>query len=241
MIKIAFVEDSIEEVKQFKEYCEEFSKEFNEIISLSDFSNGLNFLSNYHNDFDFVFMDIDMPILNGLQASKSLREIDKDVNIVFYTNLAKYAIKGYEVNALDFLVKPVSYSTFKAKLNKWFSINKTNKQKNNFILNLIGGTTIKITLSDIYYIESIKHNLVYHTKKETYTTRETIRDLEKKISIYGFSRSINGILINLNYVSKIEKDTIYIEKGNGTIALPLARTRKKEFMKDFMLHLKKGA
>lgn len=239
MLKIAFVEETEEETKRVQEYCARFHEECNEEIELLVYPNGLKFLSDYQPGFQLVFMDIDMPILNGLEASKSLREMDKEVAIVFYTNLAKYAVKGYEVNALDFLVKPVSYLTFKAKLKKWMPLLKERKQKV-FALQVAGGGAVRLSLSDIYYIESVKHYLVYHTRNDTYQTRGTIRDAEKQFAEEGFSRPIGGMLVNLEYVTKVEKDTICLKSGEESIVLPLARTRKKEFMIDFMEHLKKG-
>ena len=90
-----------------REYCARFSEESGQEIALDVFANGLQFLSAYDPAYRLVFFDIEMPILNGLEAAKALYEMDKNSAIVFYTNMAKYAIKGYEVGALDFLVKPV--------------------------------------------------------------------------------------------------------------------------------------
>ncbi len=233
MLKIAFVEDSQEETERMREYCERYQKEFSTEIDLTVFPNGLQFLANYQPVYQLVFLDIEMPILNGMEAAKALYEMDKEAAIVFYTNMAKYAIKGYEVNALDFLVKPVSYATFRTKLKKWMPKLSDRRQKE-FVLNLTGGNIVRLRVSDVRYIEGVKHYLIYHTVNGDYKARGTVADAEKQFREEGFSRSISGCLVNLSYVTGIGKDTVSL----GSDALPLARLRKKEFMEEFMRYLR---
>lgn len=234
MLRIAFVEDQEEEGKRMQEYCSRFGEENTVDVELTLFPNGLQFLSDYKPVYHLVFLDIEMPILNGMEAAKALYEMDKEVAIVFYTNMAKYAIKGYEVCALDFLVKPVSYATFRAKLKKWMP-RLVGGRREEFVLTLTGGSMVKLRYADVRYIESVKHYLVYHTVFGDYETRGTVNEAERKFREAGFSRSINGCLVNLACVTKIDKDTVYI----GSDALPLARMRKKEFVDDFMNFLRR--
>lgn len=213
-----------------REYCSRFSEESGQEIALDIFANGLQFLSAYDPAYRLVFFDIEMPILNGLEAAKALYEMDKNIAIVFYTNMAKYAIKGYEVGALDFLVKPVAYSTFRAKMKKWLPFLLSREQKE-LVLNVVGGGLIKLSVAEVRYIESDKHYLIYHTSQGDFETRGTMAEAEQALREDGFSRSISGCLINLDCVTKVERDTVYLRGG---VALPLARMRKKEFMEDFM-------
>ena len=235
MLKIAFVEDQAEETAKMQEYCARFSEESGQPLALDVFTNGLQFLSAYDPAYRLVFFDIEMPILNGLEAAKALYEMDKNVAIVFYTNMAKYAIKGYEVGALDFLVKPVAYSTFRAKMKKWLPVLLSRTQKE-LVLHVAGGGMVKVAVSELRYIESAKHYLIYHTSRGDYETRGTMGEAEQQLREDGFSRSISGCLVNLAAVTKVEKDTVYLQGG---VALPLARLRKKEFMEDFMRFFRK--
>ena len=230
MLKIAFVEDQTEETERMREYCARFSEESGQEIALDVFANGLQFLSAYDPAYRLVFFDIEMPILNGLEAAKALYEMDKNSAIVFYTNMAKYAIKGYEVGALDFLVKPVAYSTFRAKMKKWLPVLLSREQKE-LVLNVVGGGLIKLSVAEVRYIESDKHYLIYHTSQGDFETRGTMAEAEQALREDGFSRSTRGCLANLACVTKVERDTVYLRGG---VALPLARMRKKEFMEDFM-------
>ncbi len=125
MIKIAVVEDEIEMTNQLLKYVKQFFDENDLDYSITTFDNAIKLLDNYDFSFDLIFMDINMPLLDGMSASKKLREIDSEVTLIFITSLAQYAINGYEVNAFDFILKPVSYYNFALKLTR--AIDKLSK------------------------------------------------------------------------------------------------------------------
>ena len=109
MLRIAIVEDDEKYADLLQEYLKKYGEERSEEFCCVMHKNAVVFLNNYKANYDIVFMDIDLPHMNGMTASQKLREVDKQVVLVFVTNLAQMAIKGYEVNAYDFIVKPVSY------------------------------------------------------------------------------------------------------------------------------------
>ena len=118
VIKIAVVEDEIEMTNQLLKYVKQFFNENDLDYSVTTYNNAIKLLDNYDFSFDLIFMDINMPILDGMSASKKLREIDSEVTLIFITSLAQYAINGYEVNAFDFVLKPISYYNFALKLTR---------------------------------------------------------------------------------------------------------------------------
>ena len=118
MIKIAVVEDELEMSNILVNFINKFFEENELDVKVTVFNNALKFLDAYNFNFDLIFMDINMPSLDGINASKKLREIDSEVMLIFVTSLAQYAIKGYEVNAFDFIVKPISYYNFALKLTR---------------------------------------------------------------------------------------------------------------------------
>ena len=118
MIRIALVEDEENNVKEINSYLKRYSKEYNVEIQISNFGYANLFLSQYNNNFDIVLMDIGLSDIDGMTAIRKLREIDNNVLVIFVTNLAQYAVNGYEVDAFDFLVKPVSYYNLVLKINR---------------------------------------------------------------------------------------------------------------------------
>ena len=118
MYRVAVVDNEKEQTDLFVRFIADFCKETGEQIETVAFSSGVDFISDYQGDFDIVFMDIEMPELDGMETCKRLREADSAITIIFITNMAQFAIKGYEVNALDFVVKPVDYYCFSDKLKK---------------------------------------------------------------------------------------------------------------------------
>ena len=118
MVRIAIVEDTQTDSKTLMRYVKEYTRLVNVEVEISVFDNAVKFLDKYTPKFDIVFMDIEMPYINGMEASKKLRELDQKVILIFVTNLAKYAIKGYEVQAFDFVVKPITYHDFTLKFVK---------------------------------------------------------------------------------------------------------------------------
>ena len=118
MKHIAVVEDDSSASQQIQNYLSLYQKGNEQEFSVTVFADGLSILEDYHPTWDIILMDIEMPLMDGMTAAKRIRELDQSVIIIFITNMAKYAIKGYEVGALDFVLKPVSYFAFSLKITK---------------------------------------------------------------------------------------------------------------------------
>ena len=118
MIRIALIEDESEAKDLFVANLDRYSKEHGIGFTVAHFCNAMTFLESYKPVYDIVFMDIRMPDMNGLDAAHRLRQLDPSVILIFLTNLSQYAVRGYEVNALDFIVKPISYYVLVLKLER---------------------------------------------------------------------------------------------------------------------------
>ena len=163
VITVAVVEDDDKEAERIKSYLVSYGKENDENFNVLHFSDGLEFLEKIRPEIDVVFMDIEMPFLNGMDAAKKLRQSDPSVPLVFITNLKQYALNGYEVEAMDFLVKPVAYAAFSTMMGRVCARLALCTDKEIFIQNAQGG--VKIKISDIFYVEVIKHYVIFHTPR----------------------------------------------------------------------------
>lgn len=148
--------------------------------------------------------------------------------------MAKYAIKGYEVDALDFMVKPIAYFNFSLKMEKAVRIQK--QYAGGSVILGTGEGIVKLNISDIYYIESDKHTMYYHTAKGVFPERTSMKEVEAKFSRYGFVRCHNAYLVNLSAVGKTVGDEVEVGKDR----LPISRARKKEFVEALMAYYGNG-
>ena len=165
-----------------------------------------------------------MPQLNGMEAAKQLRQLDRSVSIVFLTKLAQFAINGYEVNALDYILKPVNKYSFSLKMKKVLSYIKKNNTKEITIMSK--NDIYHFHTTDIFYIEILSHQLVYHTQKGIFSIRGTMTEAETKLSPYNFKRCNNCYLVNLQHVTGIQGNKVLINDS----FLQISRSRKKDFI-----------
>ena len=164
MIKIALVDNDNQFAGQMKFLVDCFVEETGIECALTRFSSGVDFISDYNPVYDLVFLDIDMPLMDGLETAKRLRRVDQDLPIIFVTNMLQMAIRGYEVNALDFIVKPLNYCTFEQKMKKALEYIKRNNY-HSLVLKTSDGFK-RVYIRDIKYIEVFGHSLIYHTIQE---------------------------------------------------------------------------
>lgn len=227
MIKIAIVEDEFSQTELMREYVARYCKEKNIKYSITTFGNGLDFVTGYRPGFDAVFMDIKMPLIDGMEAAKKLREVDKDVVLIFVTNMAQLAIKGYKVNAMDFMVKPVSYFDFSLEMDKICAEHQ--RRSTDFVWVKSSGILRRVDYEDIYYIEIVMHDVCMHTRKETINFRGSLKGIEEQLDARTFSRCNNCYVVNLQCVVGVHDDLVALENGDS---IHISRTRKRQFMDD---------
>ncbi len=224
MIKIAIVEDEELYAKQLNEYLRQYERENGEAIEVTIYSDGDRIVDKYQSQYDIILMDIEMKFMDGMSAAEEIRKIDTEVVIIFITNMTQYAIRGYAVDALDYVLKPVSYFALSQRLNR--AIGRMRKRESKMIMVNMKGGIVRLNIANIYYIESQGHTLILHTILGDYETSGTMKEMEGKLLDMNFCRGNKGYLINLQHVDGIS-DGCAIVKDERLI---LSRARKKEFM-----------
>lgn len=224
MIHIAIVEDEKSYSDNLKEYLLQYERESGEAIKISLFSDGDEIIRNYHSQFDIIFMDVEMKFMDGMSAAEEIRKSDTEVVIIFVTNMPQYAIKGYAVEAFDYLLKPVSYFAFSRCLSRAIA-RKKNRMKKPLILNVRGGT-VRVDAENIYYVESNGHNMIYHTTQGDYEAVATMKEIEESLAGMHFFRASKWYLINLTHVEGFQDGYARL---SGT-SLVVSRAKRKDFL-----------
>ena len=234
MIKIAIVEDEIEMANDLKRYINQFFNNNSFQVEITHFNSALKLLDNYQYKFNLIFMDINLPVVDGMEAAKTIRKIDSQVMIIFVTSLAQYAINGYEVNAFDFILKPINYYSFSLKMKRALPVLKSKANRTISISNKRNVRVVEI--SAIKYIEVNDHKLVIHTTFGDFDSFDTLNKYFDLLKNDNFILCNRSYLVNLRYVSEVDQKYAYV----GEDALIISRPKRKEFLHAFNIYLGKG-
>ena len=227
MYHIAIVEDEREFSNQLIEYLKQYEAENEVEIKVSVFHDGESILDGYTSRYDAVFLDIQMPGIDGMQTAEAIREIDDEVVLMFITNMAQYAISGYAVGALDFVMKPISYYTFSMKVGRVLKrVQKKAKEQHSILLALSDGIK-KLDTKQIYFVEIQNRMLHYHTDEGEYIVKGTMQSVEEQLKNLSFVKCNHWYMVNLMHVKEVRKNIAVV----GTFELEISRRNKNGFMK----------
>ena len=225
MAKIAVVEDNTAVREELCGFIAKYAQESGRKLDVTPFADGSQIVEPYRPGFDIIFLDIEMPRLGGMPTAERIRQLDPEVVLIFVTNMAQYAIKGYEVDALDYVLKPVSYGAFCTKLSR--AIQRVQRRKGGQVaLQLSGGGMQLLDTGDILYLETRNRMLYYHTATQEYAVRGSLAGAEKQLAAYHFARCNQCYLVNLQYVRGVENDFVQV----GDARLEISRRQKAAFM-----------
>ncbi len=224
MLRVAVVDDDANYRKEIIAMLATYEKEYGEIFNIREYTDGDELLENYHSDFDIILLDVEMRFMDGMMAAEEIRKVDQEVILVFITNMPQYAIKGYRVDALDYILKPIAYYPFSQTIKR--AIGRRSSTDKKYLRFKIKGGEQKISVTEIRYIEVLGHDLIIHTINEEIQTKGTIREMEETLKKDYFFLCNKGFLVNLAMVDGIQGSDIMI----GDEAVPVSRAKKKMFM-----------
>lgn len=226
MLKIVILEDEKPQLDRLTDFLSRYQDEHPEFAyTLETYDRGILLLESYQRDADLIFLDIRVPDMLGMDVARHIRKADDQVMIVFVTSLTQYAVDGYSVGAFDYILKPVHYASFSAKLER--ALRVLGHRDAQLMLDLrTKESARRIPADSVIYIEVSAHDLLFHTSGETIKLWGTLYKYEQLLRQAHFARPSTSFLVNLKYVRGIKKDEVLLTAG----AVPLSRAKRKEFL-----------
>ncbi len=185
------------------------------------FSEGKQLLERFDaNPYDVIFLDIEMPSMDGITLAKKLRQRSENIFIVFLTSHVEYALEGYEVNALRYLTKPIREDKLREVLKYVMDKNTAKRQ----LMIKSEGEELRLNVADVLYFEAQNQYVMIYLRGEEHLVRANMGDFEEQLREDGFFRIHRGYLISLAKVKKIVKSEVIMENG---ASLPVSRSNLK--------------
>ena len=231
MIRVAVAEDMAFEREALLRHLNRYAQERGEELACTAFENGEALLRGYGEGFDLLLLDVAMPRVDGLTAARRIRRQDERVVILFITSMVQYAVQGYSVDALDFLVKPVSYTGLRLRLDRALARIAQNQPLRIQVRSACGLRSVPV--SEIRYVETCNHRVVIHTADEELLTDRTMKQIEAELAGQPFFRCHTSYLVHLRYVDRIQGNEIEVDGSR----LLISRYRRRELLDTFTAYL----
>lgn len=225
MILIAIVDNDQEEMQALETRVKHYLEEENVAHFIHKFDSGVEFIRS-RAAYDIVFMEIRMEDMDDLDAARFLRIVNKDAKLIFVTHQADMAIRGYEVDAMDFIIKPVDQSTVDNVMSR--ALKCIEKSSGELFAIKTPSSVISISTFDIFYVEVYDHDLVYHTKQGDFRVRGRLGEVREKIGDRYFIQCSRSYLVNIRHVQSLHSDHLIVH--GDKIQITKAHHKKMEQM-----------
>lgn len=224
MYRIAVVEDQLELRLELAARVDQYALEHGMEFETALYSDGEELLARAPGSYDIILLDIEMERVNGLETARRIRLTDERVVIIFVTGYIQYAVQGYSVNAMNFLVKPVSYATLSAEIDK--AVARLEKMKPSSLCIRTQEGMVQLSLDEVTYIETEGRKVCIHTLKDQFSCWNTLHNLEKELSGKGFVRCHKAFLVNLRYLERVQENSALVAGSEVLVS----RDKRKDLM-----------
>ncbi len=200
----------------------EFKAEFNSAISAKEYLS--------KNKIDLIFLDIQMPQMSGVDLAKAIQ----NTMVVFTTAFDQYALEGFEVSAIDYILKPIMFDRFEKaciKAKEYHDYQHKRSKSSDHIFIRADHQTLKISVEDILYIEGLKDYVKVFTKKnpKPFLTRTNLKGMSEQLSTEQFIRIHKSYIVNYKLIDALQTDSLTI----GSIKLPVGDAYKTALKENF--------
>lgn len=238
VIRVIMVEDSPQDGRLLSEHLERYARgKQGERFQTTWYRTSLEFLED-RPAADLVFMDIELPGINGMDAARTMRAYDTQTLLIFVTNLAQYAVRGYEVDALDFMIKPMSYEDFVLRMDKALRILERRKRRSIYIPAKDGLTVLDS--GKVVAIEIQGHTLHYHMVpgEGDLSCRGSLAQVEESLQGSSFVRISNSCLANIDHVERITGSEMRMTDGE---TFTISRAKRSSVLEAIATYFGGGA
>ena len=222
-MKIAIVEDNPADVRIIEDLLRRYFFRECIIADIETFNSGEDLLAEWPFEIDIVFLDIHMEKLNGIETASKIRETNERAVIILVTNNPQYSLAGYSVDALDYLVKPISFELLDRVLPRALR-RLENSDRNSLTIRNNDGYFV-VNPMDINFVEMDNRKVIIHTKTGSITCTRTLNHMQEKLPAIFF-RCHSAFLINLHAVESLKDQCAVI----GGKMIPISKHRRKEFV-----------
>lgn len=234
IINIAIIDDEKVQVELIEKYVKIWCQGKNIRVKTESFYSAESFDFSFSMDkkYDILLLDIQMPGKNGIELAKKIRKEDDRVNIIFITAITDYIQVGYDVSAINYLVKPINQKKLFECLDK--AISKIPKEEKTILIN-VDGETHKIKQGDIIYIEAFSHFIAINTINEKYTARKSISEVEKELDGELFVRCHRSYIASLKYIKRIGSNELQLDNED---IIPISRRQYSNTNMEFIRYFR---
>ena len=228
--RIAICDDEQNQIEYITSIVASWSAHEGHGCEIRTFASAEAFLFEYEEDkaYDILLLDVEMKNMNGIELAKRIRKDNNRAEIIFITSHFEFVGEGYEVDALHYLIKPISAEKLTQVLTK--AAEKLSVEPPSVVISC-EGETVKLYESDILYVESFLHYIVIHTKDKEYKIKENMSVFENRVSDY-FYRIHRSYLVSLKHITRISRTSVNI----GNTELPLSRGKYDDINRAFIQH-----